>query len=90
MAYILAPGPIVSILIPDNFLILPIIVLCYVFPMRIISTFPRWGQNNGGYSYHDELKFVPFSCEKFLWCPGHQGGMIHSEMLQLYGQVRLN
>lgn len=25
--------------------------------------------------------FVSFSCEEFLWSPGHQEGMVHSEML---------
>ena len=34
--------------------------LCYVFPTRIITTFPRCRQKKGGYPYHDELKFVCF------------------------------
>lgn len=45
--------------------------------MRIICTFPRRGQKNGSYCYHDELRYVGFFyLGKFLWGPGHQKGVI--------------
>lgn len=51
--------------------------------MRIICTFPRRGQKNGSYCYHDELRYVGFFyLGKFLWGPGHQKGVIHNEMEQ--------